>query len=272
MKLYKVLTKSMKGPFHSFQYEIGKTYHCFTFDSNPNIDCSYGFYATDVDGLIYSHKPNCRVFIAEVSGNHVEFDAYKRRYVNIRLVKEIKDIKGLVRRYLKTHDLGYDYYNALFPKCPLKGKPKNPNEKDIKILHEWMKISHTVSFANNLNFSKKVYPLVRISVGYSMEEAYKNIKRMITKIHDSYNRTTFDYNWYIHDTEHSIDDIIDAYAGSLFTDPNRYKGREKRPFVYKFISGVYLWERGLIPSFDGKVWRLHSGKECKIVYSEKLGY
>jgi hypothetical protein len=27
-----------------------------------------------------------------------------------------------------------------------------------------------------------------------------------------------------------------------------------------------LWEAGLVPSFDGKVWRLHSGKSADIVY------
>jgi hypothetical protein len=29
---------------------------------------------------------------------------------------------------------------------------------------------------------------------------------------------------------------------------------------------IDLWDRGLIPSFDGKIWRLHSGKRASIVY------
>ena len=33
-----------------------------------------------------------------------------------------------------------------------------------------------------------------------------------------------------------------------------------------FSSAVKLWEVGLVPSFDGKVWRLHSGKNAKIIY------
>jgi hypothetical protein len=27
-----------------------------------------------------------------------------------------------------------------------------------------------------------------------------------------------------------------------------------------------LWESGFVPSFDGKTWRLHAGKNAKIVY------
>jgi hypothetical protein len=36
-----------------------------------------------------------------------------------------------------------------------------------------------------------------------------------------------------------------------------------------FSSAVKLWEVGLVPSFDGKVWRLLTGKNAKIVYEER---
>jgi hypothetical protein len=32
----------------------------------------------------------------------------------------------------------------------------------------------------------------------------------------------------------------------------------------------YLWNRGLVPSFDGNNWNLHSGKDAKIVYRKKV--
>ena len=32
------------------------------------------------------------------------------------------------------------------------------------------------------------------------------------------------------------------------------------------FCGVKLWNRGLVPSFDGKIWRLHAGKKAKIVF------
>ena len=35
---------------------------------------------------------------------------------------------------------------------------------------------------------------------------------------------------------------------------------------YPFQCYVDLWNAGLVPSFDGTTWRLHAGKEAKIVY------
>jgi hypothetical protein len=35
---------------------------------------------------------------------------------------------------------------------------------------------------------------------------------------------------------------------------------------YPFESSVKLWKLGLMPSFDGKIWRLHTGKKAKIIY------
>ncbi len=33
-----------------------------------------------------------------------------------------------------------------------------------------------------------------------------------------------------------------------------------------FSSGAKLWESGLVPSFDGTTWRLHSGEKAEVVY------
>ena len=39
-------------------------------------------------------------------------------------------------------------------------------------------------------------------------------------------------------------------------------------YEYDFSSAVKLWEAGLVPSFDRRTWRLHTGKNAKIVYEE----
>lgn len=36
---------------------------------------------------------------------------------------------------------------------------------------------------------------------------------------------------------------------------------------YDFSSAVKLWESGLVPSFDGTRWRLHTGKYAAVVYT-----
>lgn len=38
------------------------------------------------------------------------------------------------------------------------------------------------------------------------------------------------------------------------------------PELRKYDCCVKLWEAGLVPSFDGKTWRLHSGENAEIVF------
>ena len=54
----------------------------------------------------------------------------------------------------------------------------------------------------------------------------------------------------------SVRDSVWAYFSSFFAIN----------YEYDFSSAVKLWESGLVPSFDGTVWRLHSGKNADIVY------
>jgi hypothetical protein len=36
--------------------------------------------------------------------------------------------------------------------------------------------------------------------------------------------------------------------------------------MHDFSPAIKLWEMGLVPSFDGKTWRLHGGKNAKILF------
>ena len=60
----------------------------------------------------------------------------------------------------------------------------------------------------------------------------------------------------------SVGDSVWAYISS-FVDI-KYK--------YDFSSAIKLWEKGLVPSFDGKIWRLHGkgGKILKEITKEYL--
>jgi hypothetical protein len=70
----------------------------------------------------------------------------------------------------------------------------------------------------------------------------------------------------------SVRDGVWAYIGGLFPNITAWKYAEKlghdpwRPLLT-------LWYAGYVPSFDGKTWRLHSGKDAKIVfeYTPKAG-
>jgi hypothetical protein len=54
----------------------------------------------------------------------------------------------------------------------------------------------------------------------------------------------------------SVRDSVWAYVSSFFDIK----------YNYDYSSCVKLWEQGLVPSYDGTTWRLHSGKKAEIVY------
>jgi len=60
----------------------------------------------------------------------------------------------------------------------------------------------------------------------------------------------------------SVWDSVWAYISSIF--------HKKSQGENKFQSCIDLWEAGYIPSFDGKLWRLHCGKDAEIVWEGKL--
>ena len=37
-------------------------------------------------------------------------------------------------------------------------------------------------------------------------------------------------------------------------------------YAHDFSCAVKLWEEGIVPSFDGTTWRLHSGKSADVIY------
>ena len=58
----------------------------------------------------------------------------------------------------------------------------------------------------------------------------------------------------------SVGDSVGAYTSSFFSIT----------YKFDFSPAVTLWERGFVPSFDGKIWRLYSGPKAKIVYEWKV--
>jgi len=55
-----------------------------------------------------------------------------------------------------------------------------------------------------------------------------------------------------------------AHLSSFFTLKN-WKGIKHKQGENPLQPCIDLWMRGLVPSFDNKVWRLHGGKKGKIL-------
>ena len=62
----------------------------------------------------------------------------------------------------------------------------------------------------------------------------------------------------------SVRASVRAYISSYF-NLQKWKYVKHKKGVNPYQPGIDLWNKGLVPSFDGKVWRLH-GHEGKIVF------
>jgi hypothetical protein len=65
-----------------------------------------------------------------------------------------------------------------------------------------------------------------------------------------------------------LDSVLDFVLDSVWAYISSFFAIEYR---YELSSTVKLWEAGLVPSFDGKTWRLHSGKYADVVYEWRKG-
>ena len=143
MKLYKVLRRDDDGklfsPFQGYEYEPGREYICVDFNPNPAEDCSRGYYATDIDGIIYSFRnlPGYEVWEVEVGGKGVEIDQFKRRYERITLLRQIPPDELKMLAEAEEENVGYKLAEALFPANPLKIKAGPVTDEEIDLLKKW---------------------------------------------------------------------------------------------------------------------------------------
>ena len=65
----------------------------------------------------------------------------------------------------------------------------------------------------------------------------------------------------------SVMDSVWAYSGTFFIIPRSdWKYTENIPGEgYPFQPAVTVWEVGLVPSFDGRTWRLHGGPDGRVL-------
>ena len=173
IKLFKVLNKDMTTRFQKFQMEIDKEYHCDDFYDDIKKDYSAGYYATGIEGLIYSFNISKRIFESEVWGKRVEIDLFKRRYENIKLIREIlpDEIKKLAKK--EESKLGYRLSEVLFPYNPLQYKGK-VTDKEIELLNKWASVWASVKTSVGASIRGFVGASVRDSVGDSVWTSVKD--------------------------------------------------------------------------------------------------
>ena len=122
---------------------------------------------------------------------------------------------------------------------PFKLPFRKPTKQDLSLLQKWDSVRDSV----RASVWDSVWGSVRDSVGYSVGDSVGA----------------------------SVWDSVEAYIGSFFKLPRKaWLYTETIPGKgYPFQAAVDLWERGLVPSFDGTLWRLHSGPMAEIVWTKK---
>jgi hypothetical protein len=234
---YKVLNSDMTSPFQKFKYEIGKTYTCPNFDEGPE-QCSVGFYATDLEGIIYSFRPCRKVFLAEMGGRNRKFDQFKHRFETQTLIEEVSHNKLKKLLAKECHKVGYNILEACFPIHPLHIKRKSEvSIQEMQWLKEWDSVRDSVWESVWDSMRNSVWESVRNSVWESVRN--------------------------------SVWESVRAYTSSLFPNIKTWKYIPHEPGINPFQSGINLWKSGLVPSYQDNIWNLHSGKNANIIYSIK---
>lgn len=283
MKLYKVL-KHIDGklfsPFQSYEYEPGKEYVCTDFDPSLEKDCSRGYYATDIDGIIYSFRnlPGYEVWEVEVSGKRVEIDQFKRRYERITLLRQIPPDELKMLAEAEEENVGYKLAEALFPVNPFKIKAGPVTDEEVGLLKKWDSVRSSVRHSIRDSVCDSVWGNIEDSVWDSVCDSVWGgvLDSVRDSIRDSIWGSIRDSIWdSVWDSIRgsiwdSIRGSVWAYISSLYTGIKKWKYFDNPEGENPFQPCIDLWHRGFVPSFDGKIWRLHAGEKVEIVWEGEI--
>jgi hypothetical protein len=168
------------------------------------------------------------------------------------------EVKALCREI--EPELGYKLSEALYPVNPLLLPKTAVTDKDIKLLRQWDSVQNSVGCRVWDSVKNSVWD----SVGYRVWDSVKN--SVGCRVWDSVKNSV--RNSVRNSVQNSVWNSVWAYIGSLFPNIGKWEYKNHEHSQYPFQSAVNLWYRGLVPSFDGKIWRLHSGEKAEIVWTE----
>ena len=167
---------------------------------------------------------------------------------------------------------GYNVYESINPINPLliERTHKEPTEQEIQWLKEWDSVVDSVYLSVEDSVEDSVWDSVWASVWDPVcdsvwASAWPSVRNSVwASVEDSVRASVRN------SVVDSIYVSVGAYVSSLFPNIEKWEGIDHEPGVNPFQSGINLWESGLMPSYDGKKWRLHGGKDAEVVYEVEL--
>ena len=133
--------------------------------------------------------------------------------------------------------------------------------------YEYMKLDNPLSDEEIKKLCKEIEP----ELGYKLSEALYPVNPLLlpkTAVTDKDIKLLRQWDSVGYSVWDSVWNSVGAYIGSLFPSIGKWEYKNHEHSQYPFQSAVNLWYRGLVPSFDGKIWRLHSGEKAEIVWTE----
>ena len=180
------------------------------------------------DAFVGARIP-CSVF--RVEGTPGAEDQTKAGFRQLRVVEELDPEKVFEWRYAE----------AINPFNPFSVSPPKIIDKHILLLKKWGSVWDSVRGSVWDSIGDSVWASVRGSVWDSIGDSVGD------SVRDSVRDSVWDSVW--------------GYIGHIF-QPSVPKWRKEYPYQ----SAIDLWRVGLVPSYDGKVWRLHGGKNVEILW------
>jgi len=189
--------------------------------------------------------------------NKYEYNPLTKKFVVDQI--NIKDDQAIVKRKLDNMDWKtiIEPLNTLPIINPLTDcKIYKVTKKDISNLKKWNSIWNSVggfvwnSVVGSIwdSVGESVWDSVRDSVWEPVgEPVWDSVGNSVwDSVKDSVGELVWESVW----------DSVGAYMSEFFD------------IEYKFSLKplLQLWHRGFVPSFDGKTWRLHQGKDAEIVF------
>lgn len=131
---------------------------------------------------------------------------------------------------------------------PFKLKERKPTKVDVVLLKKWASVNALLV----TSVRDSVWDSISGSLGFPFRDWFAvSFGSWFT----SPFVTSFGY---------AFSDPLWAYSSS-FLSLQQWKYVKHKKGYNPYTPAIKLWEKGLVPSFDGKIWRLHSGENARIV-------
>ena len=207
-------------------------------DSHSSIADYYGFKGKDEDMLNkYEYNPLTKEFLIDSMPN--------------------KDDSAIIKEFCRNLD-----FKTIVPELQIKEiiNPKNiihgdlVNDSEVALLMMWDSVSASVWDSVSASVWDSVMASVWASVWDSVWDS------VMASVRDSVSASVWD------SVMASVSASVWAYMSDFFVIAN-WKYIDHEPGKNSFQPCIDLWHLGLVPSYNGKTWRLHNmSNNAKVIY------